>query len=278
MPDERGIETAHSALPGPFPTALIRRWNSLSRESLVSNDRFVAERAGGFLVRRRRSEEAEAALHSLLPDPDRLLEAGSVLPGRGNRCLSAVVEIGGRRYVLKRYDSRGWWYRFRHIFRRSRALRGWLCMWSFLIRGFDVPQPLICLEERRWRLLGRAYLLSEFVEGSERLSDFWPRASNEDRESLVRRFASLFGRLHASGCIHGDSNWDNLLLTPDQGKGRLILVDFDCSRVYGRARPDRARRDIQHFMRDMDRLDSEARAFETLFQESWSAWIEGSAK
>lgn len=252
-----------------FDGATIRRCNRLARESLRNGAHFVVDRSHGFRMYRRRTAQAEELCAELLPDPDRFLEEGELLAGRGNSCRIARVEIAGNAYVLKRYDRRGWVYSFRHVFKRSRALRTWLVAWNLRVRGFSVAEPMICFEERNWRFLGRSYILSEHLEGRRTLTTFWATLTPPEKTQLVAQAAAMLGTLHRAACIHGDTNWDNLLVRRDEEGFAFALVDFDCARVLAKPNPRRARRDIGHFLRDLDRLEPSAGDLKPLFIERW---------
>ena len=150
--------------PGEL-SSTIRNWHREAQQALGSNARFVREERYGFLILRQRTPAAEAALAFLLPDPDQAFDHARILKP-GSRTHVGIVEIAGVRYVLKRYNCRGWGYRIQNAFRRSVAMRTWLVTWQYLVRGIPVPEPLLCLEERRFRLLGRAYILMEFIENA----------------------------------------------------------------------------------------------------------------
>lgn len=249
--------------------AEICNWNKAAAKCLSSNDRYVVERWNDFRVFRQRTADAERLTKALFPNPDRILESGEVLPGRGNSCCLAKVKIADTTYVLKRYNRRGWVYSLRHVIRRSRAQRTWLAAWNFLVRGFRVAEPLLCLEERSYRLLGRSYVLMEYLENTERLTTLWERLTPENKRSLVEQAASLFGRLHQSGCIHGDTNWDNILMRQDGSGFDFLLVDLDCTRIFSRVMAEKAERDIGHFLRDLDRLEPSHGELHTYFVECW---------
>jgi len=255
--------------PNQNPDQAIRLWNKTAVASLCNNERYFVGRRDGFRIFRQRIPLAENLLMALLPDPDRILDAGELLPGRGNRCRIAKVVIASKSYVLKRYDRRNWVYSFRHIFRKSRALRTWLAAWNFLVRGVPVPEPLVCLEERTCRLLGRSYLLSEYLEGKQSLAALWPELTSDHKNILVLQAARLLGNVHRSGCIHGDTNWDNILVRREGNEFDVSLVDFDCSRIFLRMKPEKALRDIGHFLRDLDRFESVDDKFRHRFINLW---------
>jgi len=249
-----------------------RNWTDETALCLKTGSRFDVFRSGRFKVYRAATEEARELVTELLPDPDRALKAGERLPGRGNACVTVKIYHRGRYYVLKRYNCRGWRYQFRHVLRSARAVRAWTASWGFLARGIDIPKPVACLEERTLRLLGRSYILSEFATGASTLSRYWTEIDDADRKSLLVRCAILYGRLHRSGAIHGDSNWDNILVS-NQGRN-IQLIDMDCSRIYRVPRRKKNDRDIGHFFRDLGRFAPGNADSRRLFERIWRKWAD----
>lgn len=217
-----------------------------------------------------RAGEAENELKQLLPDPDKVLSVGHLLGGRGNNCTSALVTLDRKQYVLKKYYYRGWYYGFRHIFRRSRAYRNWLAANTMRERGVQTPRPVLCLEERSCFFLKRSYILFEFLQGVKTLTNEWQVLEPGEREEFMTRLGSDLGYMHRAGCIHGDTNWDNILVDRRGHEPAFSWVDLDCSRIMRRLHPARASKDIKHVLRDLDRLSPGDRALQAAFLSAWS--------
>lgn len=201
------------------------------------------------------TDQAENAplLAALLPDPERLLAAGEVFKP-GSRSHAVRVEIGQRSYFLKRYNCRGPLYSLRNAVRPSRAWRTWETTLTFQARQVPVPRPLVLLEKRRFRLLGRSYILMDFVAESERLRSLWPQLGEEARKTLLETLGAALGRMHRAGCLHGDLKWDNILVASDGGSG-FQLVDLDGSRVLKSFRRASAEKDLARFLQDLMRFN-----------------------
>lgn len=218
--------------------------------------RAVFERRGPFRVWRQDSVEAEALLGQLLPDPDHLFAQGEELssPWRGEATDKVRVTHAGREYFLKRYNCGGWAYRLKNAFRRSRARRSWLAVRRFVERQVPTPAPLLCLEERRLRLLGRSFLLFPFIAGEAgSFLDLWPRLTGTQRHECLSRLGEIVGRMHHRGLLHGDLNWRNILAAREGGGLRFYLVDLDGSRLVTTMSQRQAVRDLDHFLRDLER-------------------------
>jgi tRNA A-37 threonylcarbamoyl transferase component Bud32 len=254
--------------------ALSRRsWDAHACQSLTTNAHFIKEARDSFgIYRIRRDEEAEL-LDRLLPDPDRILDQGVILKD-GRTVKAARVDIDGRHYFLKRYNCKGWGYRLRNAFRRSRAKRVWLNTWGFWLRHLPVPQPLICLEERRLRLLERSYVLSAYVQDARPLNQVWQDLDESQRHTALIHIAMLLGRIHRFGGAHGDLKWNNLLLTIANGTPRVIFSDLDGSRVIPAASRLKRIKDVRRFLRDLEERDTTG-LYRELFLRTWRHWANG---
>lgn len=208
-------------------------------------------RVSGMLVWQRAGDDHGGVLAQLLPDPDRLLEAGERLPGRGRGCTTARVTVAGTDYLLKRFAYRNAWYGLRHIFKRSRALKVFVNQNLAHAAGVCVPRPLLCLEERRFRFLRRAYVLDSYLHESRPLDQCWDKLPGAAQSAVLQLSADNYRQLHRTGILHGDSNWRNLLITQTKTGPTVWLIDFDNSRRLPVLSKASRQRDIGHFLRDM---------------------------
>ena len=237
------------------------------QQCLHNNRRFRKEKRNDFTVYFRKRAGTENLLDSLLADPDGILEKGRILKA-GNTVRAAMVELNGRHYFLKRFNCKGWSYSLKNAFRRSRAVRSWLISWGFRLRSLPVPEPLICLEERRMRLLKRSYILFNFVENSEPLTGVWPRLDAVEKKGILARLALLFGKLHLFGGVHGDLKWNNILVN---GQGALFLIDLDGSKIVGPGKYRSKRKDLDRFLVDLAKAQP-GNKDQAFFLKCWERW------
>jgi tRNA A-37 threonylcarbamoyl transferase component Bud32 len=248
-------------------------WDAHARQSLTTNALFIKASRDGFAVCRMRRAEDARLLDRLLPDPDRMLEHGLLLKD-GRTVKAARVDIDGRHYFLKRYNCKGWGYRVRNAFRRSRAKRVWLNTWGFWLRHLPVPQPLMCLEERHLRLLERSYVLSEYVQDARPLNQVWEDLDEPQRRTALTHIAMLLGRIHRFGGAHGDLKWNNLLITSVNGKPRVTFSDLDGSRMIPATSRLKRIKDVRRFLRDLEERDTTG-LYRELFLRTWRRWANG---
>lgn len=241
-----------------------------ARNLETKSDLPACVRHGDFVVYHDSSEVYAQVGATLLPDPDRLFAAGEGIqsPWQSAATDKTVVRIGGRSYFFKRYNCLGGGYRLKNIFRNSRALKSWWAGWKFLESGLPTPRPIVCLEERRLRLLGRSYLLFELLDGAHSLLDCWAGLSERGRRDVLSLLGTEIGNMHRRGLLHGDLNWRNILIRENPRSLEVYFVDLDGCRDGGVANRERAEKDLSHFYRDLQR--NQATGEETaLFMAAW---------
>jgi len=246
-----------------------RVWQKKAQRCLHTNSRFGKEKRNGFTVLFSKRAGIEDLLDGLLADPDRLLDEGQIFKA-GNTVRAARIELNGKSYFLKRFNCKGFGYRLKNAFRRSRAVRSWLVSWGFRHRSLPVPEPLICLEERRLRLLGRSYILFEFIEQTESLAKIWPQLDAAARRGLLTRLALLLGRLHLFGGLHGDLKWSNILVCGQTDK-ELYLIDLDGSKIVGPGKHRAKSKDLERFLVDLIQAQPDDNNI-AFFLKCWERW------
>lgn len=215
-------------------------------------------------------DENRAILDVFMRSPQEYVRQGRVFKP-GSRGFAVMAEIGGRVCFIKHYRSRGWIYRVRNAFRPSRAARTFEVTRRLLTLGVPVPAPLFCLEQRRYRLLGEAYLVSEFIDQSINLRQFWDRSDDEARSSVLRRVAEIIGKMHAAGCCHGDLKWNNLLVGTSGSAFRIVLVDLDAASCRPGIGRRRCETDLRRFLRDLAAVDPTG-GYRRQFLAEWQRW------
>ncbi len=249
---------------------LEQSWSSRLSAVRRGGQGYLVERQSGFTIWRCAEAAVEAALDDLLPDPDQAYRDARVCKP-GSRNHTARVRLAGQAYLLKRYNCRSLTYRLRNALRPSRALKNWILIHHFLVRGISVPRPGLCLEKRSCRLLGNSYILMEFCAG-QTLRQVWPKLRSRECEALLAALAIQLGRMHRFGLLHGDLKWDNILIQRETGRFRVILIDFDGSRRVRQPARTLAGKDLRRFLRDL-RSNDPSGGWETRFMRTWSALL-----
>lgn len=145
----------------------------------------------------------------------------------------------GAEFYLKIYDRYDPLAAFKDIFRDSKALRALKQGESLRREGFSTPLPVAAGEERNFRFLGRAFLLTVAVEGAP-LPLFLQECSSNPlhangvrkKRASLRQLALEIRRLHQSGFVHGDLIPSNILARSGTDGVVFFYMDNDRTRRY----------------------------------------------
>jgi len=180
-------------------------------------------------------------LAPLLESPDEAILGGKLLKD-GRTCTVALIELGDRLLVIKRYNLKNLPHVLERFWRPSRAWHSWREGHRLQFFGISTPAPLALIEERVGPLRRRAFLITAYCPGASLLQLLSP--DQEPGDELATAILWLFQTLHALRISHGDLKATNLLWH----EGRVFVIDLDAvvqhrsASAYARAwRRDRAR-------------------------------------
>jgi tRNA A-37 threonylcarbamoyl transferase component Bud32 len=245
-------------------------WDAHARRALGSNAHFMTEHRDGFIIHRLRRDDLDVLLDELLPNPDRVVNRGTPV-AYGHNPDVVRVRSDGSWYVLQRCHDHGWRSQLGNVWRRSQAQRSWINTWAMRMRHLPVPEPLIYMEKRHFRLLERSYLLTEDVIDAQPLSTCWQALDAAQRRDTLIHLGMELGRLHRFGGIHGNLTWNNLLITFAGGHPRVTMVGLDAARMIPAASRARCLLDMRVFLRDLEDRDPDGRC-RRLFLDTWKRW------
>ncbi len=131
-----------------------------------------------------------------------------------------VCTIDQRDYAVKRYNFKNPFRAIKILLLGSRGLNAWYYHVLCDELGIPVPKPIAFVEQCFGPLHGKAYIVSEFVEGTQ--GDQQVRNAKE-WEKITPLLIDLFTTLHAAMLIHGDFQLANFIFTDEQ----FYVCDFD---------------------------------------------------
>ena len=191
------------------------------------------------------------AVESFIKDPDSMLAKAKMLK-EGNSSTVAMIQFGGRDFVLKRYNVKGFLHGLKRLLQRSRADNSWRNAAMLEMLGIATPHAYLMLEERLlWVFRRRAWYLSEYIHAQD-----LQMQAQQDVElklpvaAIVARFKELFLLLKTYHISHGDMKASNFILQ----KERLFVLDLDAMHHHqsaGMAEPY-LRKDRERFGRNWD--------------------------
>ncbi len=223
--------------------ARVRRWRlrDYLRKSGRDCSLFRARvGASGLQVVRR---EAAVRLQPLLDDLDGYIERGHLFK-TGGAATVARVELDGQPLLVKRYNVKNALHWLKRFWRPSRAWHSWREANRLELLGIATPRPLAVQEQRRCWLRGRAWLVTEYLQGQDIIRRFDAHAGELPPEAELLALDRLFAALLRERISHGDLKGYNIFWQD----GRWALIDLDamrqhrCPRRFARAyAKDRAR-------------------------------------
>lgn len=143
----------------------------------------------------------------------------------GDTTTVVLVSIGGRLWVVKRYNVMNFWDRLRKTFKRSRAEKCWAAAWKLRSLNIPTPAPLAYIETNKGLFKGPAYFVSEYIEGDHALNYFSSHTNDTQQAKILTRY---LGRFEECNISHGDLKATNIIVSP---KG-LYFIDLDAIRFH----------------------------------------------
>lgn len=157
--------------------------------------------------------------------PDLFSREGEVI--YTGRNLIKVLESDGVPVNVKRYRTPNFFNRVVYSFiRPSKGIRAFTYPQRLLELGFETPEPIAYIEERRFGLIGLSYFLS--IQSSYRFTFYqFGNADIHDCRDIIVEFARFTARLHDAGVYHRDYSPGNILFDQVDGTYRFCLVDIN---------------------------------------------------
>jgi tRNA A-37 threonylcarbamoyl transferase component Bud32/2-polyprenyl-3-methyl-5-hydroxy-6-metoxy-1,4-benzoquinol methylase len=181
---------------------------------------------------------------------DKLMAQGQILKN-GDASYVSRVRWNDRDVVVKRYNNTGFFHSLRHTIKGSRARRSWLYGHRLATLDIATPRPLAYIEQRKYKLLRKSYLITEYIEG-QRFYDFLRDDSiaGEQHLSAIRKVMQMLENLWNNRITHGDLKHTNILVAKDVP----VLTDLDGMMVHRWKLLYKKKRtkDIERFLKKTD--------------------------
>jgi tRNA A-37 threonylcarbamoyl transferase component Bud32 len=200
------------------------------------------------------------AMDRFFDDPAAAIKSGKLLKD-GNSSTVALVKIGDKNLVVKRYNIKNYLHALKRSIRTSRARLSWKNAHRLNLLGILTPKPVAFYEKRFGPLRSTAYFITEFVAGTDvyHLSHS-DTEINFDQETLANQFVELIQALVKALVRHGDFKATNFIST----SAGLFVTDLDTMRTFKlKFRIRRAfKQDLERFMQNWIDLPETERLFQ----------------
>lgn len=180
------------------------------------------------------------ALFDGLSSPrDVIQKWGASIPPAERRSAVAELQLPDGRYFLKVYAYSGLW-RLRTLFIVSRAGREYRNLLRLAELGFNVPRPTACGQARTLGLVGESFVMTRAIEHPvsiwsfiyERATTPFPFPDRKERLRLIDEFARLLRRAHEEKFFIHTLRSKNVLLTRQEGRYALHVIDVPFAGIW----------------------------------------------
>jgi len=198
------------------------------KKCLRTSKRYLRIRTHSYLAVFDKSFCKGAEMLDFVKQIDKLMDEGRILKN-GRTSYVSRLAWNDKEVVVKRYNHKGFIHSLRHTIKKSRASRGWLHAHRLRMLNIDTPKPVAFVEQHKWWVVWKSYLVTEFVPG-QNLYDFLRDNSitEEKQSNVTRQVKEMLDKLNKHKISHGDLKHSNILIT-DTGP---VLTDLDAMRAH----------------------------------------------
>jgi len=230
------------------------------------NINFITLKKNNFYLKS--DEKYFSLLQNAVSNIDALLENESNLfykNDKGDTTTIAVVKIGDREFVVKRYNIKNFWHFIKNCFRKSyaeKALFNINVLWNLKISTFT---PVAIIEKYIGSFKGKSYLITEYVKNGIRGCDYFAKDEKPKPEwdQVVKNIGEIAKKLKKAFIEHRDFQYGNILIVDKTA----LLHDVEHMKYYV-CNSDKFQKafqkDIDHFL---DFVKSNPAAYEMFKDE-----------
>jgi tRNA A-37 threonylcarbamoyl transferase component Bud32 len=171
-------------------------------------------------------------MQTFLSNPNGYIEKNTIQffkNGPGDTTTVAVAAFGDNKFVIKRYNPKGFWHSVKRMLRPSRALRSWKN--SHYLEQCDIrtPKPVGVLMERFGPIRQTTYFIMKYVDGLRGWDVFRKDSKHKDSWKIIlENIAGLLMKLKEARITHDDFHHNNMIFV----NNIPILIDLDHMRIH----------------------------------------------
>lgn len=202
------------------------------------------------------AELAQAA-PDLFPGPDSGPDPG---PNKGRFTLikdgttTTVGIIEGQGFgldpdfdlLVKRFNYKGPLHSLARRLSGSRARHLFEVSLELFKKGLSVAEPMGFIEDEGEK---NSFYFSRYVPGAENLATMYVEGRFDDPPAIASGLGGVLSSWHASGAVHGDLKWTNILVRVEAGSREFLVIDLDQSSLNTTPSLKGIRGDLVRFVR-----------------------------
>jgi len=169
-------------------------------------------------------------LKAIIASPDTFLEQADVVFKNDAASTVARISLGGRCFILKRYNLKTPIQRIKRLIGLNRSARACKNAWWLTQAGITTPRPLAYFTKTHQTFSPIHYLLTEYMPGTLASELYVHHTSCAASLPIInQRVTRCQNQLEAAGVAHGDWKATNVLIH----QNTLVLLDTDGVKRYG---------------------------------------------
>jgi serine/threonine protein kinase len=210
-----------------------RHMKSRTKRCLKNSGGFYVTKEDGWRMSARRGWKTDELLEAVQEHKDILVKGKEGLIKEDRRTAITLFDFMKRRICVKEYRSEGALLRFKELFRRSKAWKGWLMGNGLVVRGIADITPLALLERRRWGLRQEAFLVMESPPDYRELRSYLqeicgdPHLHREKKQAFIKALAAFMASLYNLKVAHRDLKISNILVKENGNGWCFALTDWE---------------------------------------------------
>ena len=162
---------------------------------------------------------------------------GRIIKVSSAKWVALLPGPSGHAFFVKKFRVKNWKERLRYLLLPSKAMKEWNVSLGFRTKGVRIPAPVGVMERRRWGFLKESLYISEAIEDTQTLMDFFVERfgggdleGREDKRGIVRLLGDTVRRFHDGGLFHADLQAGNFLIKKREDR-ELYVIDLHRARV-----------------------------------------------
>lgn len=155
-------------------------------------------------------------------------------------------KLFGQRNILNRHASK--------FYRKSKARLSFEHAQLLISKNIQTPKPVAYIERYDFIGLTSCFYISEQIDNSTVFTDILEDRSFEDREKIIRQYASLIYDLHNNGIEFVDNSSENFVVKKNKNDYQIYLVDLDKMNFYDKIETDKCLKNLAKLTNDQEIL------------------------
>lgn len=210
-----------------------RHMKSRTKRCLKNSGGFYVTKEDGWYISAQRGWKAEELLEAAQEHKDIVVEGKEGLIKEDRRTAITLFDFMKKRICVKEYRSEGALSRFKELFRRSKAWKGWLMGNGLAVRGIAGITPLALVERRRWGLRQEAFLIMESPPDYRELRSYIketfgdPHLHTKKKKAFIKALAAFMAGLYNLNIAHRDLKISNILVRENGNGWYFALTDWE---------------------------------------------------